>query len=70
MELKNEIMDEVHSYLFPGNGQDVAAHAYLHGLKFFNEFYVPVMFTEKTSQEVIVCKTDLLNPTEVGRLLQ
>lgn len=70
MELKNKIMDKVHSDLFPGNGNEVAAHTYLHGLKFFNEFYVPVMFTQETSQEVIVCKADLLNRTEVWRLLQ
>ena len=63
-------MDKVYSHLFPGNGQDVAAHAYLHGLKLFNEFYVPVMFTQENSQEVIVCKADLLNRAEVGRLLQ
>lgn len=63
-------MDKVHGNLFTRNGQDIAAHTYLHGLKFLNEFYVPVVFTEETPQEVIVCKTYLLNPGEVGRLLQ
>lgn len=63
-------MDKVHSNLFTSYGQEIAAHAYLHRLKFFKEFYIPVVFTQEASQEVIVCKADLLKRTKIRSLLQ